>query len=262
MDIDRYLADNQPAWAEFDRLAETVRRHPARLGDDELERFLHLHLRTSADLSHARVAQPEPALVDRLSHSVAAGRTVLEGRKAVSLRTVGRFFTVRFPTAVWRLRRLVAVSAALTFVPAVATGLWIERSPAALEALAPPALRDAYVNEDFEEYYSDRPASQFATEVTVNNIRVSVMTFAGGMLLGLGTAAILIFNGMNVGFAAGLFAAADQSARFYGLLLPHGLLELTAVVIAGATGLSLGWAMIAPGDRTRSESSSLRHNNL
>lgn len=254
MDIDRYLADNEPVWAEFDRLSGAVRSRASRPDDGELERFLALHLRVSADLSHARTAQPEPALLDRLSRSVAAGRTVLEGRRAVSVRTVARFFTVRFPVAVWQLRRFVAVAAALTFIPAAAVGLWISRSPAALEATAPAALRDAYVNQDFEEYYSDRPASQFATEVTVNNIRVSVIAFAGGILLGLGTVVILVQNGMNVGLAAGLFAAAGEQPRFYGLILPHGLLELTAVVIAGATGLSLGWAMIAPGDRTRSES--------
>ena len=254
MDIDRYLADNEPGWAEFDRLSGAVRSRASRPGDDELERFLGLHLRVSADLSHARTAQAEPALLDRLSRSVAGGRTVLEGRRAVSVRTVARFFTERFPTAVWQLRRFVAVAAALTFIPAAAIGLWISRSPAALEATAPAALRDAYVNQDFEEYYSDRPASQFATEVTVNNIRVSVIAFAGGILFGIGTVVILVMNGANVGFAAGLFAAADQQARFYGLILPHGLLELTAVVIAGATGLSLGWAMIAPGDRSRGES--------
>ena len=85
--------------------------------------------------------------------------------------------------------------------------------------------------------------------MTVNNIQVSLLAFAGGILLCVPTAALLVFNGANVGVAGGLFAAAGQLAKFFGLILPHGLLELTAVIVAGAAGLRLGWSIIAPGDR-------------
>ena len=67
------------------------------------------------------------------------------------------------------------------------------------------------------------------------------------------TAFILVNNGANVGQAAGLFAAAGQQPKFYGLILPHGLLELSAIVVAGGAGLAIGWAIIDPGDRTRGQ---------
>ena len=112
-------------------------------------------------------------------------------------------------------------------------------------------MREAYVNEDFESYYSSEPAAQFASEVFVNNVQVAIYAFAAGILLCGVTAYILVTNGANVGVAAGLFAAAGQSPKFWGLILPHGLLELSAVVIAGAAGLRLGWAIIDPGDQSR-----------
>ena len=84
-----------------------------------------------------------------------------------------------------------------------------------------------------------------------NNIKVAGLAFAGGILLCIPTALLLITNGASLGQAAGVFAAAGQSAKFYGLILPHGLLELTSVIIAGAAGLRLGWAVIDPGDRPR-----------
>ncbi len=138
-------------------------------------------------------------------------------------------------------------------LPAAITGAWIGTSDAALEASAPDAVREAYVTEDFEAYYSSAPAAQFATEVTVNNIQVAIVAFVTGILLCVVTAAILVFNGANLGVAAGLFVAAGEPGRFFGLVLPHGLLEIGAVIVAGAAGLALGWAVIAPGDRTRAE---------
>jgi uncharacterized membrane protein SpoIIM required for sporulation len=89
--------------------------------------------------------------------------------------------------------------------------------------------------------------------VLVNNIEVSFLAFAGGVLLCIGTGVILVQNGINVGIATGLFVHADQAGKFFGLILPHGLLELSSVVIAGAAGLRIGWAIVAPGDRPRSE---------
>ena len=81
----------------------------------------------------------------------------------------------------------------------------------------------------------------------MNNIQVSILAFAAGALLCVVTAFILVTNGANVGVAAGTFAAVGEQPRFYGLILPHGLLELSAVIVAGGAGLAIGWAIIGPG---------------
>ena len=78
-----------------------------------------------------------------------------------------------------------------------------------------------------------------------------LLAFAAGILLCVVTAFILVSNGANIGQAAGLFAAVGEQPKFYGLILPHGLLELSAIIVAGGAGLAVGWAVIDPGDRTR-----------
>jgi len=81
---------------------------------------------------------------------------------------------------------------------------------------------------------------------------VSLEAFAGGIVL-IPTVLILVINGANLGVDGGLFAAAGQSGKFWGSVTPHGLIELTSVVIAGGAGLALGWALVSPGDRSRRE---------
>ena len=207
--------------------------------------------RTATQLSYARTTYRDPALTATLSSLVARAGAVVYGSRPRTLRALGQFFAVTFPAAVWYTRRFILISAALLLVPAFAVGIWISSSPRAVEATGPKAVREAYINQDFEQYYRSAPASEFASQVFTNNVQVSIYAFAAGIAFCVPTALILLYNGANVGVAAGLFGSVGQLGKFFGLILPHGLLELTAVIIAGAAGLRLGWTLIDPGDRTR-----------
>jgi uncharacterized membrane protein SpoIIM required for sporulation len=252
MDMDRFLVDNQPAWDRLDGLCRRARGGTRRLSADEIDELVRLYQRASTHLSYVRTYYSDAALTATLTSLVARAGALVYGTRPRSLRQVGRFFTSTFPAALWNTRWCIAASAALTFIPAIAVGVWLANSPKALDALAPAALREAYLNHDFASYYSSQPSAQFAAQVTTNNIMVAFLAFGGGILLCALTAFVLITNGANLGEAAGLFAAAGQLGRFFGLVLPHGLLELTSVVIAGGAGLRLGWTLIHPGDRSRS----------
>jgi uncharacterized membrane protein SpoIIM required for sporulation len=253
VDVDGYIEARQHEWARLATLTRSTRRSVRRLGPGELDELIRLYQRVSAHLSHARATYDNAGLNGRLTRLVADANAVIYGKRARTIRAVVTFVADTFPAAVWRSRRFVLVAALLTLAPAVATGTWLAVSDRAVEASAPEAVREAYLEEDFESYYSSEPAAQFATEVTVNNIRVSILAFALGIAGCVGTAYVLIYNGASVGFAAGLFHAAGEAPRFWGLILPHGLLELSAVIIAGGAGLRMGWAIIAPGDRSRTE---------
>lgn len=251
MDLDRFLATNQPVWDRLGALTARASRGVSRLSAEEIDELVRLYQRTSSHLSYVRTYYRDPALIARLTGLVAAAGAAVYGTRPKSLRALRQFFMSTFPGALWHNRWFVAAAAALFFLPAIAVGTWLATSESAVDAAAPAALREAYLEEDFESYYSSRPASEFAAQVTTNNIQVGFLAFAGGALLCVPTAALLIYNGANVGVPAGLFAAAGQSGKFFGLILPHGFLELTAVVIAGSAGLRLGWSLIDPGDRPR-----------
>jgi len=251
VDIDRYIATNGPVWDRLAQLTVRAQRGAGRLDAAELDELVRLYQRVATHLSYARTYHRDPALTAKLSGLVARSGAVVYGTRPRTLRAVGRFFAATFPAAVWHIRSFVLVAALASLLPAAGFGIWLASSPAAVEAAAPAAVREAYVNHDFEAYYSSAPASEFAASVFSNNVLVAFLAFALGILLCVGTLYVLIGNGAHLGVALGLFAAVGQQPKFWGLILPHGMLELTSVFVAGAAGLRLGWTVIDPGDRPR-----------
>ncbi|HEX7168381.1 MAG TPA: stage II sporulation protein M, partial [Acidimicrobiales bacterium] len=194
MDIDRFVATNQPTW---DRLAMLTKRAGGGLGRmqaAEIDEFVRLYQRASTHLSYARTYYNDLPLVARLTGLVATANAIVYGTRPRSFRTLANFFTTTFPAALWHSRRFIAISAALFFVPAIVVTVWLANSTEAIDALGPPALREAYLEEDFEAYYSSEPASSFAAKVTTNNIQVGFLAFAVGIAACIPTAFVLAFN--------------------------------------------------------------------
>lgn len=247
MDLDRYIQRNDATWR---RLAELSHKGRKPSGDD-LAELVRLYPIVAAHLSHVRTNYDDPDLIARLSEMVGNSNAIIYGTRARRAPVARRFFTETFPVAVWSSRTFIVVSALLLFVPAFATGLWLYHSGSTLDAAVPPELQRLIASSEFRDYYSSEAASDFSIMVMLNNIRVAFFAFALGVIPVVGTAWILITNGAHIGVMGAVMHNAGEGAQFWVLITPHGLLELTSIVIAGAAGLRLSWALIAPGDRSR-----------
>ncbi len=254
MDIDRYIQRHEGTWRRLSDLSSRAGgsgRSLRRLDDAEVDELVLLYQRVSAQLSHARTVYADPALNARLSRVLGQARLVIYRRRGNPWRALATFVTSTFPAAVWHARRFVAASAACLLLPAIATGVWLSQSAASLDASIPAELQQVIAERDFAEYYRSDAAQNFAGRVTVNNIYVACTAFAMGVVPVLGPAFVLGFNGLNLGVMAAVMHRAGEGPQFWGLIPPHGLLELAAIIVAGAAGLQVSWAIIAPGDRTR-----------
>ncbi|HUV48027.1 MAG TPA: stage II sporulation protein M [Actinomycetes bacterium] len=246
MDLDRFIATRRPDW---DRLRALTRR--SRLSGAEADEFVDLYSRTATDLSVIRTEAPDPALVSDLSALVARARGTTTGTRRFTTDDVARYFIVTFPLLVYRARWWVAGVTVGFLLVSVSIGTWVAANPDVQGALAPPEVVQQLVDEDFESYYSSDPAGSFAARVWTNNAWVAALSLAFGALLGLPVLWVLWQNATNVAVVGGFMAAGGRLDLFFGLILPHGLLELTAVFVAAALGLRLGWTLIEPGPRTR-----------
>jgi uncharacterized membrane protein SpoIIM required for sporulation len=253
LDIDRFIDRHCSTWDRLEMLTEAARRGPKHMAAGEVEELIHRYQQVSGHLAHARAAYGDPGLVARLNRIVAAANATIYGRRARAGSSLARFFRTSYPGTFWICRWSIVASTACFFVPALIVAIWVAGSDSARDIAMPEDTRAAYVATEFEDYYSSAPAQDFASQVTVNNIQVSVIAFAGGAAAALPGVALLAFNGLNLGIAGGVFADAGELGKFFGLITPHGLPEITAIVVAGGAGLRIGWAMLAPGDRRRAD---------
>ncbi len=249
MDVDAFVLTHRPAWQRLDWLVRQRRR----LSGSQVDELVELYQRVSTHLSVLRSASSDSALIGRLSTLVARARAAVTGAHAPLASEFARFWTVSFPVVAYRAWRWWLATAAVFLTVALVIAFWVATTPEVQSAVGTPAEIDQMVRHDFESYYSDQPAGSFALQVWVNNSWVAARCIAFAVLLGLPIPYLLFVNAANLGVALGLMFDAGKGAFMLGLLTPHGLLELTAVFLAGAVGMRLGWQVVAPGDRPRGQ---------
>ncbi len=142
--------------------------------------------------------------------------------------------------------------AVINIAVAVLIAWRVINTPGLATSLLSSSAAEQLVNHDFSAYYSENPAADFAFQVWLNNARVTAVCLVLGIAL-IPVIIVLWVNIANLGVIAGFMIDAGRADVFYGLILPHGLLELTIVFVAAGAGLRLGWSWIAPGPRTRTQ---------
>ena len=251
MDIDVFAARHSGQWKRLSDLA--ARR---RLTGREADELVHLYRQGATQLSVLRSAAPDPALVSQLSITLVKARGRIGSPHDAAWRGVVRFIVSTMPAALYRMRWWsVAVSAACLGV-ALLVGCYTAANVDALNALISPEEQREYAQEAFAAYYSEHPNASFAAMVWTNNARIAALCVASG-ITGLWPAYILFVNSVNIGLVGALMHVQGADYVFWSLILPHGLLELSCVFVAGAAGVRLLWAWLVPGPRTRA--SSLAH---
>lgn len=249
MDVDAFVLAHRDTWDRLDQLAKNRRR----LSGAEIDELVDLYQRVSTHLSMVRSGSSDSALVGRLSSLVARARAAVTGAHAPLSSEFTRFWTVSFPVVAYRAWRWWLGTAVVFFAVVAIIALWVMNSPEVQSAIGTPSELDELVNHEFASYYSQHSAAAFGLHVWVNNSWVAAKCIAFSILLGVPIPFVLFANAANLGVVAGLMLQAGRGDVMLGLLLPHGLLELTSVLLAGAVGMRLGWSVISPGDRPRGQ---------
>ncbi len=254
MNVDGFVAERQDAWNDLDALLARAGKRLARLEPDEVLRAGALYRSVAADLAIARRRFTGDPIVPRLERLVTSARAlVYEGGPRRT--TLSSFFARDYWVRVAERPRLLAAAAVLMFLPALIGGVWAAHDPVRAQGTVPglygAVSEKRQATRDFGRAASTGPA--MSSQIFTNNIRVTFLAFAGGLLLGLGSAAVLLYNGAFLGVIAGLASVSGNAKFLAQFTIAHGVLELSCITVGGAAGLRLGLALIAPGYRPRSE---------
>jgi uncharacterized membrane protein SpoIIM required for sporulation len=255
----------QAEWTELEMLVGRVLGREAKKRKEPREpvpgaRLASLYRRACEHLALARDRSYPAYIVDRLERVTADAHQLIYQRRQFSIGHVLELVSFEFPSAVRTQLPYVMVSAAAFLVPTLVLGFLVYYRPDLILSVV-----SADTAESFERMYSPDVDSigRIRTATTDwmmfgfyirNNIGVAFQCFAGGLFAGLGSLFFLVFNGAFGGAVAGYLTNRGLSTTFYSFVATHSAFELTAIVLAGAAGMRIGHALLAPGRMTRSQS--------
>jgi uncharacterized membrane protein SpoIIM required for sporulation len=253
----RFVDSGRPRWGELEELlARTDGTGLRHLNAAELDALALGYRAATSDLAMARARGYDAGTIGYLNRLVArAHARVYAGTNAGGWSKALALFTTSFPREVRRSWAAIALCVLLSLVTGTIAYVATSADPANAYAFVPPAavpsvsgsLHDT--NFGFDRIY----APAMSALIIANNIKVAAIAFAGGITAGIVTLLIIASNGLDLGTVAALFAHNGYGTDLWATIAPHGVIELTAIQIAGGAGLVLAAAYVRPGRMRRAD---------
>lgn len=252
MTLERFVAERRARWAELEAAVKRARRGRLRgTPAQEIERFGLLLRHAASDLAIARRDYPDAEVTAYLNTLCVRAHPLLYRGTPMRLSSIPGFYARGLPRAFRAAWPFVVASLALLAIGFVAGFVAVYLRPDLRSSLVPQSLFDQMARGQIQANVPDAPLA--ATFIIQNNIRVALVAFAGGVVLGLPTAFVLLANGWMLGTIAAAVHEGGYDLAFWSLIVPHGVIELSVIVIAGGTGLMVGAALLRPGQLRRGD---------
>lgn len=246
-----FVARRRPDWDALQGLLDAQRTGKLHL--EQLRTLDRLYRRAAADLAHAQAFYPATDAHRFVNQLCSTAYGAIYRPPHDWLTAVTEFFRRGFPRALRAELRFVAVSALLFWLGAALGALVVLFEPSGADLLVPPGVREAVADHRMwtDNMLSVMPPGFAASWILTNNLSVTIATFALGITLGLGTALILVSNGVQLGAVAALCVREGMGWPLLSFIGAHGVVELSEIIIAGGAGLMVGHALIDPGELPR-----------
>jgi uncharacterized membrane protein SpoIIM required for sporulation len=248
MRADEFVTRRRPEWDRLEQLlGKAANSRLGGLRPAEVLSLAGLYRRATADLARSKRDWPTEPVTSYLNGLVARGHAALYRRRGNFLEGIAIFYKQTLPQTYRASAPYMISSAALLFGPALLAFIAITLDPTLAYALVPPQIVQLVHN---HQLWTQIPVSTrplMSGVIMTNNIGVAILAFAFGILLGLPTIYILMTNGIQLGALLGLTNAYGIAPGLLDFVIGHGVIELSVVVAAGASGLMMGWALLLPG---------------
>ncbi|MCD6577858.1 stage II sporulation protein M [bacterium] len=261
MKINTFISSRKEKWKGYENiLIDLEKKNVNYLSKGKLREFALLYRALSTDLAYVKTYYPKYDLKEYLNGLVTRGYTFLHGRKRTKAKDIWEFYVKDFPRT-FRKEKKYFFMALAVFLAAgiIAYILTILNENFARYFVSGGIIEHIKQNKMWTDNIGVIfPSSIVSAQILTNNITVTFIAFAYGIMFGIGTAYILVINGINLGVVIALTTIYGMNNKLFNFIVAHGILEISIILIASAAGLIIGEALIDPKNLKRSDNLKLR----
>jgi uncharacterized membrane protein SpoIIM required for sporulation len=252
-----FVNTRRARWAKLNQYIEkSAKEKLTAFNKDELIEFSILYRQTTSDLALAKTLGLPGDLIQFLNDLTGRAYHQLYRLEISRIQQIKDLIFGEFPLLIRQNERIILFSLGLMMLGWIFGFFGYLTGPEAISRIIPPGLSQGLV-EDFEaNSWFNNPLTArpyISARIMYNNIQVAIMAFAGGMLLGTYTLFIVVFNGFLLGVLSAAFWKHHYLVSFWAMILPHGVIELTAIALAAAGGFLLAKTILFPGEYRRED---------
>ncbi len=257
MQIDLFYQSRKANWEKLTELLDRSRKGLRKFSPEDVK-AVGLHYRAlTSDLALAQRDFPDHAVTVYLNQLMARAHAVVYQSEPMEIGRIRHFIRSGFPQTYRQALPFITIAACLFILPGLIAAIAAYWNPDAARWILPQQVQGVLESVEAGELWTNIPIHErpyAASFIASNNIRVAILAFASGVLAGVITTWLLILNGLILGGLTGITAHYGIGFELWTFVIGHGMIELSVIIIAGGTGLMLGWSIIHPGLHRRRDS--------
>lgn len=251
MNLKQFIKLHREEWSKLEQYIAILSKGKRAISKKKLLEFDRLYQKAAQHLSYSQTYFPDEEVTYYINNLVAKSHNLLYKDQLTSGKQIRAFFSRKFVGLLLEQWKFVFVAMALFFAGGLASFLAVLDDPLHLYTVLPADVAQGVDPERLGEGHDAVDSSIMSAQIMTNNIQVAILAFASGITFGILTVYLLVYNGILIGALAALFLQHDMSYEFWAYIVPHGVIELTAIFIAGGAGLLMGYKLFVPGDYSR-----------
>ncbi len=251
LDIRQFVKQHRDSWKQLETYISTLHKSRKHVTGHDIDQFHALYQKTAQHLSYCQTYFPDEDVTVYLNELVGKSHNLLYKDQVSSMKQIRYFFSTKFIGLLLEQWKFVLIAMLLFLFGGVASFISVLNDPLHLYSVLPTDVGQSVDPEQLGTDHASIDSALMSTQIMTNNIQVAFLAFASGITFGLLTVYLLVYNGIMVGALAGFFWHYGKSYAFWAYIVPHGIVELTAIFIAGGAGLLMGYKLFVPGSYSR-----------
>ncbi|MBT2728105.1 stage II sporulation protein M [Bacillus sp. ISL-75] len=252
MNVKQFVKIHREEWKQLEQLITTISKYRNNITGDRITQYHRLYQKAAQHLSYSQTYFPNDEVTQYLNGLVAKSHNLLYKDQVSSIKQIRHFFSEKFIGLLFEQWKFVMFAMILFMIGALGSFLSVMNDSLHIYSILPAEIAKGVDPEQLGKGHDAVDSSLMSASIMTNNIKVAIFAFAGGITFGLVTVYLMVYNGIIIGALAALFWHHSKSYDFWAFIVPHGMIELTAIFIAGGAGLLMGYKLFVPGQYSRS----------